>query len=37
MENKDENESCVLTQICITYSLIPIYRSYVKFDINFFQ
>ena len=35
--NKDDHESCVLALVCIAYILIPMYRWYVKFDVNVFN
>ena len=37
MVNEDDRKSCVLTQICIAYSLILTCRWYVKFDVNVFS
>ena len=37
MPKKDDNESRVLTQICIAYILILTYSWYVKFDVNIFN
>ena len=37
MANKDDHKSCVLTQICIAYTLILTCRWYVKFDVNVFS
>ena len=37
MSNKDDQESRVLTQICIATILIPTYSLFVKFDVNMFN